>query len=47
VVAGREHDGAPVPVLDWPGAGPHGRLSERAVATLPVQELEPALEAVA
>jgi 2,3-bisphosphoglycerate-independent phosphoglycerate mutase len=42
-----EHDGAPVPVLDWPGLGPHGRLTERAVATLPVQELGSALEAVA
>jgi 2,3-bisphosphoglycerate-independent phosphoglycerate mutase len=42
-----EHDGAPVPVLDWPGVGPGGRLTERAVAALPVQELEPVLEAVA
>jgi 2,3-bisphosphoglycerate-independent phosphoglycerate mutase len=40
-----EHDGEPVPVLDWPGPGPHGRLTERAVAALPVQELESALEA--
>jgi 2,3-bisphosphoglycerate-independent phosphoglycerate mutase len=42
-----EHDSAPVPVLDWPGPGPHGRLTERAVATLPVQELKNAMEAVA
>ena len=40
------HDGAPVPVLDWPGPGPHGRLTERAAADLAVCEPEPALEAV-
>ncbi len=45
--ASGEHDGAPVPVLDWPGDGPRGRLTERAAATLPVRELEPLLEAVA
>lgn len=45
--ASGEHDGAPVPVLDWPGPGPHGRLTERAVADLAVREPEPALEAVA
>jgi 2,3-bisphosphoglycerate-independent phosphoglycerate mutase len=42
-----KHDGAPVPVLDWPAAGPRGRLTERAVAALPVRELEHGLEAVA
>lgn len=43
------HDGAPVPVLDWPGdgRGPRGRLTERTVAGLPVREPEGDLEAVA
>jgi 2,3-bisphosphoglycerate-independent phosphoglycerate mutase len=43
------HDGAPVPVLDWPGdgAGPRGRLTERAAAGLPVREPEAVLEAIA
>lgn len=39
------HHGAPVPCVDWPGAG-GGRLTERAVAALPVEELA-ALEAAA
>ena len=42
-----QHDGAPVPVLDWPGDGPRGRLTERTTAKLPVRELEPVLETVA
>lgn len=43
------HDGAPVPALDWPGdgRGPGDRLTERAVAGLPVREPEGVLEAVA
>jgi 2,3-bisphosphoglycerate-independent phosphoglycerate mutase len=41
------HDAAPVPVLDWPGPRPHGRLTERAVATLRVQELDGVVETLA
>lgn len=41
-----EHDAAPVPCLRWPaGGGPHGRLTERAVAALPVVELPAAVPA--
>jgi 2,3-bisphosphoglycerate-independent phosphoglycerate mutase len=43
------HDDAPVPCLDWPAAGggrPGARLTERAVAALPVAEIA-APEAVA
>jgi 2,3-bisphosphoglycerate-independent phosphoglycerate mutase len=41
-----EHDAAPVPRLIWPAAdGPRGRLTERAVATLPVVELTAAVPA--
>jgi 2,3-bisphosphoglycerate-independent phosphoglycerate mutase len=34
-----EHDADPVPCLDWPGSGANARLTERAVASLPVSEL--------
>lgn len=41
-----EHDGDPVPCLRWPApAGPHGRLTERDAAALPV--LEPAVRVTA
>lgn len=33
------HDGAPVPCVDWPGAGASGRLTERDVAALPIVDL--------
>jgi 2,3-bisphosphoglycerate-independent phosphoglycerate mutase len=39
-----EHDAAPIPCLVWPASGgPHGRLTERAVADLPVVELAEAV----
>jgi 2,3-bisphosphoglycerate-independent phosphoglycerate mutase len=41
-----KHDAAPVPCLSWPAPnGPGGRLTERAVAALPVVELHAAVAA--
>jgi 2,3-bisphosphoglycerate-independent phosphoglycerate mutase len=47
-----EHDGAPVPCLDWPASGAPAtgagaRLTEEAVADLPVSELDALRWAVA